>query len=227
MQLEGKVALVTGAGSGIGQAAAVLLGKEGAKVAALGRTEDELTETVEGIEREGGDAMVVLADISKPDEMEAAYRQVDERWGRLDVVFANAGINGVWAPIEELTPEEWDSTLGINLKGTFLTIKYAVPMLEATGRLGDHHRVGERHAHLQQHRRYSVLLLEGGQVAMAQMLALELAPTKVRVNVICPGAIDTEIRRTPSSATWRRSRRLLSFLRGRSRWRGDRAAPSR
>jgi NAD(P)-dependent dehydrogenase (short-subunit alcohol dehydrogenase family) len=119
-ELRGKVALITGAGSGIGEAAARLFAREGAKVAALGRTADELQAVVDRINGEGGEAMTVLADISQADQMERAIGEVQARWGRLDVVFANAGINGVWAPLEELAPDEWDRTININLRGTFL-----------------------------------------------------------------------------------------------------------
>jgi NAD(P)-dependent dehydrogenase (short-subunit alcohol dehydrogenase family) len=130
MQLSGKVALVTGAGSGIGKAAALLLAREGAKIGALGRSRDELQQTVDEIKHAGGQALALIADIAEPEQMRQAVAQLDETWGRVDVVFANAGINGVWAPIEELSPEEWDRTLNINLKGTFLTVKYAVPYLK-------------------------------------------------------------------------------------------------
>ena len=127
MQLAGKVALVTGAGSGIGRAAALLLAREGARVGALGRTKGELDEVAAEIGREGGEALALVADVSQPEPMQRAIEELAARWGRLDVVFANAGINGVWAPLEEITPEEWDRTLDINLKGTFLTVKYALP----------------------------------------------------------------------------------------------------
>src|SRR5687768_6364057 len=115
MQLEGKVALITGAGSGIGRAAALLLAKEGARVGALGRTEKELNAAVAEIERAGGEAVALLADVSDAEQMRSAVDRLADRWGRLDIVFANAGINGVWAPIEEITPEEWDTTININL----------------------------------------------------------------------------------------------------------------
>ena len=108
MQLTGKVALVTGAGSGIGKAAAQLLAIEGAKVAALGRTQEDIEKTVTQIQASQGKAIPLVADISQLEQMQQATEQIINRWGRLDIVFANAGINGVWAPLEELAPEEWD-----------------------------------------------------------------------------------------------------------------------
>src|SRR5436189_4469992 len=133
MQLDGKVALVTGAGSGIGRAAAILLAREGARVGILSRDARELQQLAEEIERGGGEALPLIADVSRPEDMRQAVQRVVDRWGRLDIVFANAGINGVWAPLEELAPEEWRRTLDINLTGTFLTIKYAVPQLKRRG----------------------------------------------------------------------------------------------
>jgi NAD(P)-dependent dehydrogenase (short-subunit alcohol dehydrogenase family) len=133
MALDGMVALVTGAGSGIGKAAAIRLAKEGARVAALSRTEEEIQETVAEIKGSGGSAMAVVADVSQPEQMQDAINQVVQFWDRIDIVVANAGINGVWAPLEELEPEEWDRTITVNLKGTFLTVKYAVPYLKKSG----------------------------------------------------------------------------------------------
>ena len=193
MQLSGKVALVTGAGSGIGKAAALLLAKEGASVAALGRTEDELQATVDAIKNDGGKAIMLLADISDAEEMERALGEIDKAWGRLDIVFANAGINGVWAPLEELTPDEWDKTININLRGTFLTVKYAVPALKRQGGsvIITASVNGTRIFSNTGATAYSCT--KAGQVAFTKMVALELAPSKVRVNVICPGAIESEI----------------------------------
>lgn len=193
MQLENRVALVTGAGSGIGKAAAVLLAREGAKVAALSRTEEELRETVEEIESAGGEGMVVCADISAPEQMSGAVEKVVERWGRLDIVFANAGVNGVWAPIEELSVEEWEKTVRINLTGTFLTVKYAAPHLKKRGGsiVVTASVNGTRVFSNTGATAYATT--KAGQVAFTKMLALELARDKVRINVICPGAIDTAI----------------------------------
>lgn len=193
VQLSERVALVTGAGSGIGQAAAVLLAREGARVGLLDRDEDSVRETLATIQGSGGDALPVGADVAQPDQMQAAVRQVAERWGRLDIVFANAGINGVWAPLEELEPDEWDRTLNTNLKGTFLTVKYAVPYLKRQGGsvIVTASVNGTRIFSNTGATAYSCS--KAGQVAFTQMTALELAPHKIRVNVICPGAIETNI----------------------------------
>lgn len=193
MQLDGKVALITGAGSGIGKAAGLLLAREGAKVAALDLSDDDAQATADEIERAGGTALAVTADVSQPPQMEAAVQQTVDAWGRLDIVFANAGINGVWAPLDELTPEDWDQTLGINLKGTFLTVKYAVPHLKQRGGsvIVTASVNGTRIFSNTGATAYSCS--KAGQVAFAKMIALELAQDKVRVNVICPGAIETNI----------------------------------
>lgn len=193
MQLRDRVALVTGAGSGIGKASAILMAKEGARVAALSRTREQLEETVAEIESAGGEGMVVVADTSRPEQVEAAVRQVVERWGRLDVVFANAGVNGVWAPIEELEVDEWRQTLDINLTGTFLTLKYAVPHLRKRGGSVIVNASVNGTRVFSNSGATAYASSKAGQVAMARMLALELAKSKVRVNTICPGAIGTEI----------------------------------
>ena len=131
--------------------------------------------------------------MAEPEAVERAVRRVDQAWGRLDIVVANAGVNGVWAPIEELDPEEWGETLGINLTGSFLTLKYAVPLLKRRG--GSVVFV----ASVNGTRIFSntgataYACSKAGQVALAKMIALELAPHKVRVNVICPGAIESPI----------------------------------
>ena len=193
MQLAERVALITGAGSGIGKAAALLLAKEGAKIGALGRTQDELKDTVAQIQGAGGNAIPIDADISQPNEMQQAVQQLVERWGRLDIVFANAGINGVWAPLEELEPDEWDKTINVNLKGTFLTVKYAVPHLKKQGGsvIITSSVNGTRIFSNTGATAYSCT--KAAQVAFTKMVALELAEHRVRVNVICPGAISTNI----------------------------------
>lgn len=193
LELKGKVALVTGAGEGIGKAAAKLFAKEGAIVGCLGRTEKNIRKTVDEIEAAGGKAMVILADIANVGEMENAYKILTDEHGRLDIVFANAGINGVLAPIEELKPEEWQETIDNNLTGTFLTVKYAIPHLKKQGGaiVITASINGTRYFANPGGHAYSVS--KAGQVSFAQTAALELAKDKIRVNVVCPGAIETNI----------------------------------
>ncbi len=193
MALTGKVALITGAGSGIGKATAVLLAKQGAQVAALSHTAKEIEQTVQEIRQGGGNALALTTDIGQESQIQQAIQQVVEQWGRLDIVFANAGINGVWAPIEELTLSDWSRTINTNLTGTFLTIKYAVPFLKRQGGsvVITASVNGTRIFSNTGATAYSVT--KAGQVAMAKMLAVELAQHNVRVNVVCPGATETEI----------------------------------
>ncbi len=191
--LNGKVALITGAGSGIGKATAVLLAQHGARVVALAHTAEEVEQTVKEITQGGNEAIAAIADISKENEIKGAVQQAIERWGRLDIVFANAGINGVWAPIEEIALDEWNCTIGTNLTGTFLTIKYAVPYLKKQGGsiVVTASVNGTRVFSNTGATAYSAT--KAAQVAMTKMLAVELAQSNIRVNVVCPGATETEI----------------------------------
>jgi NAD(P)-dependent dehydrogenase (short-subunit alcohol dehydrogenase family) len=193
MQLAGKVALVTGAGSGIGRGAALTFGREGAKVAVLELLAERANAVADEINQAGGEAIGVVADVAQADQMARAVGQAAEHFGRLDIVFAKAGINGVWAPIDELTPEEWDQTLDINLKGTFLAIKYAVPWLKKQGGaiVVTSSVNGTRVFSNSGATAYSCA--KAGQLVMAKMLAPELAPHGIRINAICPGSVRTNI----------------------------------
>ncbi|RYD81789.1 MAG: SDR family NAD(P)-dependent oxidoreductase, partial [Verrucomicrobiaceae bacterium] len=131
--LKGKRAVVTGAGSGIGRATAITLAAAGAEVALLGRTADELEEVFEEAGGSGSGHRIVVADVSDEHGMISAYQEIGKSWKSLDIVVANAGINGVWAPLENLEVSEWDETLAVNLRGTFLTVKLAVPFLKRKG----------------------------------------------------------------------------------------------
>lgn len=188
------VALVTGAGSGIGKAAALALAVEGYKVGALGRTLDELNVTVDEIQAAGGEAISLMADVSDEDQIAGAVKHLVARFGKLDVVVANAGINGVWAPIDDLTLSEWQNTIAVNLTGTFLTIRTTVPELKRRG--GGSIVVvssinGTRTFTTPGATAYTAT--KAGQVAMVQQLALELARHNIRINAVCPGEIETKI----------------------------------
>ena len=192
--LDGKVALVTGAGSGIGKAAAFKLAEAGALVVVMSRTAEEVEATAREIVAQGGKAQAKTADTSDEKQMAELINGILRDHKRLDIVVANAGINGVWAPIESLEPEEWDKTIAVNLRGTYLTIHFAVPHLEAAG--GGSIVVissinGTRTFTTPGASAYSVT--KAGQVALVQQLALELGERKIRINAICPGAIESKI----------------------------------
>lgn len=194
MDLQNRSALVTGAGSGIGRAAAVRLAARGAAVAVVAHDLDSAAETVELIVAAGGEARPYSVEMEEPESIAQLYDDVADRFDALDVVVANAGINGVWAPISELTVEEWTRTLAVNLTGTFLTVKYAMPLMRAADRSSviiTSSVNGTRVFSNSGASAYSSS--KAGQVAFAKMAAVELARDRIRVNVVCPGAIDTEI----------------------------------
>jgi len=194
LDMSGRVALVTGAGSGIGRGAAIELARLGSSLALLGRTTAELEQSKQEVDKWGVSSRTYRADVAKWGELKASIDQVAEDFGRLDAVFANAGINGVWAPIEEILEEEYDATMDINLKGTFMTIKFAVPHLrrQSKGSVVVCSSVnGNRIFSNTGATVYSAS--KAGQVAMAKMLAIELGRHGIRVNAICPGAVATNI----------------------------------
>ena len=212
--LAGKVALVTGVGSGIGRAAAIFLGRAGVRIGGLTRTAREARATCEEIRRDGGEALALAGDVSRSAALQRAVRRIERAWGRLDIVVANAGINGVWAPLEEITEQEWDRTLDVNLKGTFLTVKHALPLLKRRG--GAVIIV----ASVNGTRMFSntgataYASSKAAQVAFGRMIALELARHSIRVNTVCPGAIATRIDENMTSRHLGRVRPAVIFPKG-------------
>lgn len=191
--LRGKVAFVTGVGSGIGHAAALQLARAGARVAGLTHKLEEAERTCNEITRGGGEALALAGDVSSSADIQAAIRRIEEKWGRIDIVVANAGINGLWAPLDEIAESDWDRTIDVNLKGTFLTLKHALPLLRRQG--GAVVVVSSVNGtRMFSNSGASVYATsKAGQLAFARMTALELAKHKIRVNTVCPGSIDTSI----------------------------------
>lgn len=200
-----RVVVISGGGSGIGRAAALSFAAQGAKVAICGRTLKKLEGTVEQAQGCSGQVIPFAIDIANAKEVEQFYSKVVERWGCLDVVFAHAGINGVWAPIEELAVDEWQKILDINMSGTFFTLKYAVPHMNkkggsmiVTSSINGTTKFSDLGSSA-----YSAS--KAGLLGLVRLLAVELAPRKIRVNAICPGSIDTsveehtELRNVPKS----------------------------
>lgn len=193
MELQSRTALVTGAGSGIGRASALRLAEAGATVGVLGHTLSELQQTAELVEAAGGRAIALDADVADETAMRDAIETLVTETGKLDVVVANAGINGVWAPIDDLKPDEWDRTIRVNLRGTYLTLNASVPHLKKQG--GSVIVVssinGNRSFNTPGATAYAAT--KAAQVAMVQQLALELGRHRIRINAVCPGAIETSI----------------------------------
>ncbi len=188
-----KVALVTGAGSGIGRASALHLARRGARVALLSRDAEELQEVCEEISALGAECLVITGDVSSPEHVEGAMRRIEREWSQLDYVVANAGINGLWAPLEKISPDDWDQTLNINLRGTFLTVKYALPLLKIAGGAVVIVSSVNGNRMFSNTGASAYATSKAGQVAFARMIALELARFRIRVNTVCPGAIETKI----------------------------------
>lgn len=193
-RLEGKVAIVTGAASGIGRASAILFAREGARLVIVDRNIEGLSVTANSITSNGGSAEAIAADVSDEDDVRAFVGRALEKFGALDVVYANAGILGDFVPLLEQTAEEWLRVLRVNLLGPFLAIKHA----------------GK---HMVEKARGSIVLTastaglraaagpapysasKAGVINLAQTAANSFLGTGVRVNAICPGLIETGMTR--------------------------------
>ncbi|TWT73124.1 SDR family oxidoreductase [Allorhodopirellula solitaria] len=194
IDLTDRVIIVTGGSGGIGKGIAMVAAQCGAKVAIVSRDVEEMQSVVDEIEAAGGAAMFAQADVTQSDQVAAAMDKIASHYGCIDGLVANAGTNGTWAPIDELTPEEWRKTIDVNLTGTYLCIHHCVPLMRKQGRgsiVIMSSINGTRTFSNEGASAYAAS--KAGQFALAQMLALELAQVKIRVNVICPGAIESEI----------------------------------
>lgn len=192
--MNGQVALITGASSGIGRATALRLARDGVRIGVLGHTPSEVESAVSEITSAGGEALALPADVASPSEMQAAVDRLVSAYGGLDIIFANAGINGVWAPIDEIEPEEWDRTIRTNLTGAYVTLRYGVPHLKARGRGSIVITSSVNGTRIFSNAGATAYAsTKAAQLALGQMLAVELAKHDIRVNVICPGRIETAI----------------------------------
>ena len=190
MKLDGKVALVTGAGSGIGRASAVLFAREGARVAVVDVREDAAKDTAEAIERQGGQALAIRADVSRAADNEAAVSQTVARWGRLDVVFANAGVPQWPTKVEEVDEATFDRIMAVNVKGVFLAAKYAAPVMKRQ-RSGVLLVTASTSAIRPRPGVQCYSASKGAVVTLTKSLALELAPFGIRVLALAPVATET------------------------------------
>jgi NAD(P)-dependent dehydrogenase (short-subunit alcohol dehydrogenase family) len=189
LRLEGKVAIITGAGSGMGKAAALLFVEEGAKIVAADYNPEGGKETVRLIREHGGEAVFIQADVSKASDAERMVRKAVEEYGRLDILYNNAGVCLV-KPLTDTAEDEWNRMIDINLKGTFLCSKYALPeMLKV--RRGSIINVGSVLGLSGSSNFSAYSAAKGGIISLTLAMAAEYAPHNIRVNCICPATIAT------------------------------------
>ncbi len=192
-RLEGKHAVVTGAGAGIGRSIAVLFAREGARVAVVDRERARAEDTCREIEQHGGSALALAADVSKAESVEHLVREAGEHFGTLHILVNNAGI-AVRRSFEKLREEQWDRVLATNLKGAVLCTQKALPLLkQQPGSKVVNIASVEVFRHSRKLSAYAAS--KGALASLSRSLALELAPHAIHVNYICPGFIRTEMTR--------------------------------
>jgi len=189
--LRDRVALITGASSGIGKATAEAFAAKGASVVLAARREDELVALANEIKDQGGKAIFVRTDVSLAQDVERMVAHTLEAFGRLDYAVNNAGIEGHFAGVVDLPEEEWDRVLNINLKGTFLCLKYEARAMLAAGQGGAIVNVGSINSFLGFPSGAAYVSSKHGLIGLTTSVSAELAPLGIRVNLVCPGIIDT------------------------------------
>jgi len=193
-----KIAIVTGGSSGIGRASSILFAKEGAKVIVSDINDKAGEDVVKTIKGNGGEAFFVRCDITKEDQTRNLITKAVEKYGRLDVLYNNAGI-GMVKLLPEMTEQEWDRIFNINVKGAFLCSKYAIPQMKKQGG-GAIVNTASNWGLIAYPHWPAYCATKGAVVMLTKALAIDHAPDNIRVNCVCPGNIDTPLLRAGIAA---------------------------
>jgi NAD(P)-dependent dehydrogenase (short-subunit alcohol dehydrogenase family) len=199
-ELKGKVGLVTGGTSGIGRDAAILFARAGAKVVIAGRREAEGNETIELVRASGGDGLFLKTDVSRASEVEALIQKAVEKFGRLDVAFNNAGVEGVWVPIVRQSEEDWDRTIEVNLKGVWLCLKYEIRQMLKQGAGGAIVNMSSVTGLIGSAGAAAYSASKHGVIGLTKSAALETAKNGIRINSVCPAVVETPMEKRLFSA---------------------------
>jgi len=191
-QLQDKIAIVTGAASGLGKEIAVTYAREGAKVAVADLNRDAAQKVADEVKAEGGRAMAIAVDVSDEGQVNAGVAEVVKAWGGVDILVSNAGIQIVH-PIEEFPFAEWKKLIAIHLDGAFLTTKACLPHMYASGRGGSIILMGSVHSKEASLLKAPYVTAKHGLIGLAKVIAKEGAKHKVRANVVCPGFVRTPL----------------------------------
>src|SRR5258705_13405480 len=190
-RLSGKVALITGGGTGIGRAIALAFAREGASVAVAGRRLEKLREVISEIQKQGGAGLAMECDVSRAKDVERAVKGTVERFGRLNVLVNNAGALHV-STVEGISEEEWDRVMAVNVKGPFLMSRAVLPEFRKCGG-GTIVNIGSVLGLFAVKDRAAYCASKGGVTMLTKAMALDHAHEKIRVNCICPSVVETDL----------------------------------